>query len=190
MTTLWLLRHGPTAASDARAPLGHLDLPVNEAGQALWPKVRAKLLGLGIEHVRSSDLRRAREHATDLGLPLQVLDGLREQHFGEWDGRPWLEIEEAEAFFADPVHQAPPGGESFSQCAERAVNAIRDVPAAGLSSLLVFAHAGPLRAILAWFLGLPAERALGFAWEPFGLTRLDLYDAGRVVLQFHNRSLA
>ena len=41
MTTLYLLRHGPTDAGARGAPLGRLNLPVNEAGQALWPRVKA-----------------------------------------------------------------------------------------------------------------------------------------------------
>jgi broad specificity phosphatase PhoE len=189
MTTLFLLRHGPTTASDTGAPLGHLDLPVSEWGRAQWPRVKAELLELGIERVFSSDLRRAEEHAQSLELPHEVLPCLREQDFGEWDGRPWSEIEETEGFFADPVNRAPPGGESFAQCAERAIRVTEKIPAEGPSTLLLLAHAGPLRAILARHLGLPLERALALGWEPFGLTRLDLYGADRAVLQFHNRPL-
>jgi len=187
MSTYYLLRHGPTGA--AGAPLGRLDLPVNAAGQALWPRVKEELLGLGLERVLTSHLARARDHARDLGLPCRVLPDLAEQHFGAWDGVPWAEIRGAEAFFRDPVRSAPAGGgEPFLRCADRARAAIQGTWD-GSAVTLVLAHGGPLRAILAQHMGLPLERALDLAWAPFGLTRLEIYQSGRGVLCFHNRTL-
>ena len=188
MNTLYLLRHGPTEAGRLGAPLGQLDWPVNPAGLALWPGVKADLLTLGLQRVLSSELGRARVHAQDLGLPCQLLPGLGEQDFGAWDGRPWGQIDDSEGFFADPVHQAPPAGESFAQCAHRTLAQL-PVLLAGPFPVLVLAHAGPLRALLAHFLGLPLERALDLAWQPYGLTRLELYDEQRGALAFHNQAL-
>jgi broad specificity phosphatase PhoE len=183
---LYLLRHGPTEASRAGAPLGALDWPVSAAGEAAWPGVRARLLALGLSRVLTSDLRRARVHAADLGLPCTVLPGLGEQRFGAWEGRPWAEIPDAAAFLADPVHAAPPGGESFAAAAARAIAALEEAGPLE-DGTLVLAHAGPLRAILAEALGLPVERALDFAWDPFGLTLLERFEGGRRLV-FHNRA--
>lgn len=187
MTALFLLRHGPTEAGRKGAPLGLLDLPVAGAGQALWPEIRAQLLGLGLERVLTSPLARARAHALDLGLPCRVLAGLAEQDFGEWDGLPWADLAGTGGFFADPVHTPPPDGESFAACAARSrsacLEALEDAPT------LVLAHAGSLRGILAHFLGLGPERALDLAWDPFGLTRLDRWGADRAVLRYHNLAL-
>lgn len=184
---LFLLRHGPTAAGRAGAPLGRLDLPVDPEGQARWPAVKAQLLALDPAQVLTSPLARARDHALDLGRPCRVLADLAEQDFGAWDGRPWAGLEGTEAFFRDPVRTAPPGGESFAQCAARArtacLGALADAPT------LVLAHAGSLRGILAYFLGLGPERGLDLAWDPYGLTRLDLWGDGRAVLRYHNRPL-
>jgi len=189
VTTLYLLRHGPTDAARNGAPLGRLDLPVNAAGQALWPQVKEELLGLGIQRVLTSQLARARDHARDLGVPCRVLPDLAEQHFGAWDGVPWAEIQGAEAFFKDPVRGVPPGGgESFFRCADRARAAIQGTWD-GDASTLVIAHGGPLRAILAHFLGLPLDRALDLAWGPFGLSKLEVYQSQRGVLCYHNRPL-
>jgi broad specificity phosphatase PhoE len=189
MTTLYLLRHGPTDAGLRGAPLGRLDLPVNEAGQALWPRVKAELLELGIQRVLTSNLGRARDHARDLGVECRVLPDLAEQAFGFWDGKPWAEVQGAEAFFRDPVRGVPPGGgESFFRCADRARGAIEGTWRADLVTL-VLAHGGVLRAILAQHLGLPLDRALDLAWQPYGLSKLEVYQAGRGVLCFHNRTL-
>lgn len=189
MTPLYLLRHGPTEALAEGAPLGRKDLPLTPEGRAQWPKVKEALLALGLARVLTSDLRRAREHALDLGLPCLTLPALGEQAFGAWEGLPWDRNPGARAFFEDPARGVPPGGESFLDCAARAVPALLGA-LAGSGPTLVLAHGGPLRAILAHFTGLPQARALDLAWRPYGLTRLDVYARDRGVLQFHNRSLA
>lgn len=188
MTPLFLLRHGPTAASQGGAPCGSLDLPVAAEGHAQWPQIKAELLNKGIERVLTSDLQRARLHAEDMGLPCLVLPGLREQAFGEWEGIPWSEIKGADYFFANTVQGTPPGGESFARCASRALMALQGA-LAGEHPTLVLAHGGSLRAILAHFLGLTLDRALDLSWQPFGLTRLDVYGPNRAVLRYHNRPI-
>lgn len=185
--TLLLLRHGPTAASLAGAPLGRRDLPVTPDGMVRWPAVQAELAAFRIARVFTSNLCRARAHAQALGLPVQVLPGLAEQDFGAWDGEPWAEIPDSGLFFSDPVNAEPPGGEAFAACAARAVAQLPVLLEAG-GTVLVLAHGGPLRAILAHLLGLPLARALDLAWDPFGLSVLDL-QAGRTHLRVHNRGL-
>jgi len=189
MMQLFLLRHGPTSASQSGAPLGRTDLPVSAEGQALWPQIRTELMTLGLQRVFTSDLLRAREHALDLGLPTLVLPDLAEQAFGEWEGLPWNEIPGADAYLTNPVLGNPPGGESFARCASRSLMALQGA-LEGDQTTLVLAHGGSLRAILAHFLGLPLERALDLAWQPYGLTRLEVYGANRAVLRYHNRALA
>ena len=191
MTRLYLLRHGPTEASASGAPLGHLDLPVNEEGEARWPAVRAVLRALPIQRVLCSPLQRSLRHARDLGLPYTVLDDLREQAFGAWEGRPWvgLGVEATAAFFDDPVRGSPPGGESFAVCAARTVAALETGLKLGEPATLVLAHGGPLRAVLAHMLGLPLDRAMDVAWDPFGLSLIELYAPQRGLLRFHNRAL-
>lgn len=188
MTPLFLLRHGPTDASQAGAPLGRLDLPVTQEGQVQWPRVKQELRGLGIQRVLTSDLVRAKAHALDLGLPVLILPDLGEQSFGEWEGIPWSEIPNVGGFFNDPVRSVPPGGESFARCASRALMALQGA-LEGEQSTLVLAHGGSLRAILAHFMGLPLERALDLAWQPYGLTALEVFGPNRALLRYHNRVL-
>jgi broad specificity phosphatase PhoE len=188
MTPLYLLRHGPMPQAQGSAPLGSLDPAVHPEALALWPRVRAELLGLGPQRVLCSHLARAKDLAVDLGLPTLVLGGLAEQSFGAWEGVPWADIKGHEAFLANPVLAAPPGGESFARCASRAVLTVQGA-LEGETPTLALAHGGPLRAILAHFLGLPLERALDLAWAPFGLTKLEVYGPNRAVLRYHNRVL-
>ena len=188
MIPLYLLRHGPTANVASSIPIGRLDLPVSPEGEAVWPQVRAELLGLAIQRVLTSDLQRARFHALQLNLPTLVLPDLAEQSFGEWEGLPWNDVKGSEAFISNPVHGAPPGGESFSRCASRALLALQGA-LDGEQTTLVLAHGGPLRAILSHFMGLSLERALDLAWQPWGLTKLEIYAPNRGLLRFHNKPL-
>jgi len=185
VTPLYLLRHGPTVASLAGAPLGRLDLPVSAEGQLAWPRVRAHLLGLGLQRVLTSNLQRAKVHALELGLPTLILPDLGEQAFGEWEGVPWDQIPGAELYLQNPVLGTPPGGESFARCASRALLALQGA-LEGDQATLVLAHGGPLRAIVAHFLGLSLERALDLAWQPFGLTKLEIFGPNRALLRYHN----
>jgi len=188
MIVLHLLSQGPNDPPLQGAPVGRLDLPVSATARALWPQVKEELLALGIQRVLTSDLARAREHALDLGLPCLVLPDLAEQAFGEWDAVPWAENRAAESFFSNPVQASPPGGESFARCASRTLMALQGA-LEGEVPTLVLAHGGPLRAILAHFMGLPLERALDLAWRPFGLTKLELHSSNRGTLRYHNRPL-
>lgn len=188
MIPLYLLRHGPVAAPEGGGPLGRMDLPLSEPGWAVWPRVKAELLDLGIQRVLTSDLRRAKEPALDLGLPSLVLPDLGEQGFGEWEGQPWSENRGAETFLASPVLTAPPGGESFAHCASRSLMILQGA-LEGEAPTLVLGHGGPLRAILAHFLGLSLERALDLAWPHHGLTRLDVHGSNRGILRYHNRTM-
>lgn len=193
MTPLFLLRHGPTQASQSGAPLGRLDLPVTPEADAAWGGIKQVLKGLDVQKILTSDLQRARLHAEDLAqtlaVPFLALPDLSEQAFGEWDGHPWDQVKGAEAFLANPVQATPPGGESFARCASRSLLALQGALQMDQPTL-VLAHGGSLRAILAHFLGLPLERALDLAWQPFGLTKLEVYAANRAVLRYHNRCIS
>ena len=188
VTPLYLLRHGPLPRAQGSAPLGSSNPAVHPEAWALWPQVKADLQALQPQRVLCSDLTRSRDLALDLGLPTLVLSGLQEQSFGEWEGIPWVDIKGHEAFLANPVISSPPGGESFARCASRAVLTIQGA-LDGETPTLVLAHGGPLRAILAHFLGMGLDRALDLAWAPFGLSKLEIYGPNRGVLRYHNRIL-
>lgn len=183
MSPLYLLRHGPLG--QVGAPIGWRDDQPSEEAVKRWPAVKTEVLRLGVLRVLSSDLARSRIPAADLGLLHHELRALREQSFGRWDGVPWSDNAEAAWIYADPLKAVPPGGEAFITCAGRAIAAA--VAALDDRPTLILAHAGSLRAILAAWIGLPMERALDLAWDPYGLSCLDRYDIGRGVLRYHNR---
>ena len=123
--------------------------------------------------VISSPLRRARLLALALD-PQAGIDGrLSEIDFGEWEGRPWNDIDRGalDAWAADVLHFVPPGGESVAQLQARALDfaASLDLPA-----VVLVAHAGILRALVGHWRQLPADEWTRLQFDFGSLTELTL----------------
>lgn len=140
----------------------------------------------GLAAVICSDLGRCRETAALLLAgakwpagppPLHADAGLREINLGEWQGLTPEEVRreypgQYERRGVDIARFCPPGGESFAQVQERALAALARWRARyPRGVLLLVAHAGLNRALLAAYLALPLADALripqGYACRAF-----------------------
>src|SRR5215831_357634 len=76
--------------------LGQPDVPLSTEGQRQLPRLAEKISKYPALAIYSSDLERARATAAAISRRLQVevktLSGLREIHFGRWQGLSWAEI--------------------------------------------------------------------------------------------------
>ncbi len=99
--------------------------------------------------------------ASVFGLAPQVIDGLRERHFGDWEGKTFNEIAARypDAFASwkdDPLRFSPINGESTLEVRERAMQTLAPIIRRHRGeTLCIVAHGGINRIILAEFLGLP-----------------------------------
>ncbi len=85
MKRVYLIRHGlPDFPEGKRMCLGVTDLPLGEEGKRQAAEMAAKLPA--VTAVFSSPLRRAVQTAQAIGMPVMILEGLRELNAGEWDG--------------------------------------------------------------------------------------------------------
>jgi 2,3-bisphosphoglycerate-dependent phosphoglycerate mutase len=120
----WFLRHGETDWNAQGLSQGNVDIPLNETGLAQARSAALLLRNRGIKCVISSPLGRARvtaeAAAAELGLPVQIDDGLREVAFGVQEGKPMSEWFQ---YWVDGV-LTPEGAESFPALTKRAVAAI------------------------------------------------------------------
>ena len=121
---LYLIRHGQTDWNVAGKIQGCHDIPLNETG-----KMQAACLAKGMERrpvtrVYSSPQLRALETARAIAasqkVEVEILPGLREVEFGEWEGMTWKEIQERDPeryrrWVETPAEVTPPGGESRPQ---------------------------------------------------------------------------
>ena len=91
----WYLRHGETDWNAQNLSQGNVDIPLNETGLAQARSASLMLRNRGITSIISSPLSRAKVTAdiaaAQLGLPVQVDDGLKEVAFGIMEGKPMSE---------------------------------------------------------------------------------------------------
>lgn len=101
------------------------------------PSVRTKKLGIYLAEAYTCQL------AED--------DRLKEMHFGDWEGRQWSEISRSEldAWGEDMLNFTPPGGESAAAMLQRTGVCLREILAMPQEHIVLVAHGGSIRGILA-----------------------------------------
>jgi len=149
---VYIVRHGVTDWNASGRIQGHLDPPLNATGRRQAQLVSQRLVELGATALYSSDLQRAYEtaqiigQATGLGVGQKI--GLREMHFGRWQGLTFAQIREHDpegyaARRANPYDVPPPGGETWRQFYDRAVQALVEVLATTKAErVIVVTHSG------------------------------------------------
>jgi alpha-ribazole phosphatase len=180
---IYLLRHGEVVGAETRRFIGHLDAPLSRLGERQCQAQAARLAGVKLAAVFSSDLARARHSAQIIaaagGLTPIALPALREMAMGRWEGLTAAEIQAREPrAFADwmaRVGEFPfPEGESVPQLAARAIPAFETIAAAHAGqAVAIVAHGGTNRALLCHALGLPLDRLLALGQDYGALTVLE-----------------
>ena len=93
MKRIYLIRHGlPEFPGGKRMCIGTTDIPMGEKGFKQAAEMAKHLPP--VTAVFSSPLTRAVQTAQIIGLPVTILDDLREMHAGQWDGLTFEEIRE------------------------------------------------------------------------------------------------
>ena len=151
MKQVYLIRHGlPDFPDGNRMCIGTTDIPMGERGLEQAAAMAAKLPP--VTAVFSSPLTRAVQTAQAIGMPVSILDGLRELHAGAWDGLTFEEIRarypELYAARARDLTLALPGAEDHAEGLARFSAAMEAAAQAAPGDFAVVAHGG----IIAQFL--------------------------------------
>jgi broad specificity phosphatase PhoE len=176
---LIVVRHGRTEANAAGLLLGRrLDPGLDDLGRRQAQAVAAVVSGAS--RAVSSPLRRARDTADALGLPVEVDERWAEIDYGELDGTPMAEVEPATwARWRADLDFAPPGGESLSDLAARIRPACEDlVEEAMAHDVVVVTHVSPIKATVAWALGVADDVAWRMWCAPASVTRVAMSGRG------------
>lgn len=185
-----LLRHGQPSGGDRFR--GVQDDPLSETG---WQQMRKSVDGMAPwDVVVTSPLRRCAEFASELsgrhGLTVETEPRLAELSFGEWEGRSYQEVKQAEpaawqAFFDDPVNSTPPGGEKMLDFCERIDFAWDDLVERHKGGhVLVVCHGAVMRVICRRILKMPMNSLFSIEVPYACLTRIRRHhDGDRLV--FH-----
>jgi probable phosphoglycerate mutase len=158
MTRLCIVRHGETDWNAGKRIQGHIDIPLSAMGHAQARAVGNALSDEGFAAIYASDLTRTRQTAEatahlaphSVQVPVQLDPGLRERHYGVFQGLTYTECEARyPAAYAshksrDPRF-APEGGESLLAFAGRLAQTfdtiVRRHPG---ESVAIFTHGGVL----------------------------------------------
>lgn len=168
MTRIYLIRHAEAEGNLYRRVHGWYDSLITERGYRQIDALRERFRDIPIDAVYSSDLFRTKTTASSVyaakGLELRIRKDLREVNMGDWEDKPWGEVERSDgerlALFnqSSPRWQAP-HGESYEQVRQRLAGAIfRIARQHPHQTVAIFSHGSALRTVLASFQGLPPER--------------------------------
>jgi broad specificity phosphatase PhoE len=161
MKKVYLIRHAlPDFPGGNRMCIGITDIPLGAAGFAQAAEMAKNLPP--VTAVFSSPLTRAVQTAEAIGLPVTVLDGLRELDAGEWDGLTFDEIRQRfPDLYAARAHDQTlplPGAEDHAAGLARFQNAMALAASQSPGDLAVVAHGG----IIALFL----QQITGIRYKP------------------------
>ena len=148
--TLWLVRHALPLIEKGIC-YGQLDIPADLQATQTCAKELVNVLPKGIT-VITSPLQRCELLANVLlglqpDLPMKTDPILQEMNFGQWEGRPWADIDQAElAAWTDDFanYRAGVSGESVTQFMTRVAEAFDALDPA--KDTLWVTHAGVIRA--------------------------------------------
>jgi probable phosphoglycerate mutase len=192
VTRILAIRHGETAWNVETRLQGHLDIPLNDTGLLQADRLARALTGREtVDAIYASDLSRAHTTAQALahamGHRVRTHEGLRERHFGVFQGRTFAEVEAAWPEHAvqwrkrTPEWTPPGGGESLLRLHERIVNTVNELAVQHTGQQVVLVCHGGVLDILyraATRLDLQAPRTWSLTntavnrllWTPEGLS--------------------
>jgi len=157
-----LLRHG--APEGGVRYRGTVDDPLTAEGRAEMDAVWTQLAG-DVERIVASPLRRclapARAWAEQAGIPLMIEPRMAEMRYGVWEGLTADDIRGRypgmlERWRSDPEGMRIPEAETVAELAARVAAFWADLCTGGEGGrILVVAHSGSLRMLIAQVLGAP-----------------------------------
>jgi alpha-ribazole phosphatase len=192
---IWLIRHGEPETDAQGRCYGRLDWGLSDRGQFQAQMAAQALSGEPLAAVYSSPSRRARQSAEFLGkvkgLAVQILEGLCEIDFGDFEGLTYEEIEgqypeQYQRWMTRPTEIHFPGGESFAQMQTRVIATTTKLCQRHQGeSIAIVAHGGVNRIILAEALAMPATHIFRIA-QRYAALNLVIYYEGLPTVELVN----
>ncbi|MGC4855647.1 bifunctional RNase H/acid phosphatase [Micromonospora sp. DT4] len=197
-TRLILVRHGETAYTEQGRYSGRGDVPLSERGRAQAAATGARVAALApsVAAVLSSPLSRCTATAAAIveaigDVPVRTEADLIECDFGQWEGRTFAEVRqqwpgEMDAWLAS-ARIAPPGGESFTQVAERVRRVVDALPTAYPGeTVVVVSHVSPIKLALRDALAATDAFLHRLFLDAAGISVLDLWPDGGIAVRTVN----
>lgn len=189
MTTLLLIRHGTTSATGSRLG-GRTDASLDDAGRSQARAAGERIAALKPRAVYASPLPRTHETAGIIadvvGRTVESVDGLLEVEYGRWTDRPLKPLTRTKLW--PVIQQRPslvrfPDGETIRGAQLRAVDAVEQiVDRHKKQTVAAVSHADVIKAVVAFYLGMPLDSFQRLVVAPASVTVLQLSPGGRPAL--------
>lgn len=188
-----LMRHGSPIGGNMYR--GHtIDHPLSEKG---WQQMRDAIGEYNEwDQILTSPMIRCHEFSQELhqhhNIPVKVIDSLKEVGFGQWEGKSSDEIDRQEYldFYHDPLNNRPEGSEPLDDFINRVVQCwktlLKDYHG---KHLLIVAHAGVIRAIIAHILYSEFMGMYKISVENGKICRIEITKRSGAVLKMLNGQL-
>ena len=186
--TLYVIRHGRTEANAGGLLVGRADVGLDATGRRQAAQL-ASALPPGARVV-SSPLRRCLDTARAVVDQPDVDDRFVELDYGELDLMPLRQVpaETWAAWRADPTFR-PPGGESLAELSQRVWSGLDDLAGEAVDGdVVVVTHVSPIKAALAWALGVGIEISWRSHVAQASLMRIGLSARGPSLQLFNSES--
>ena len=152
---IYLVRHGETTGDIEDRVGGSYDDHLTEKGKNQLKETSKKLADKNVEIIFSSPLIRAQESAEiisqDLDCPINIVDGLKERHYGVITG---LIKKDAKLKYPEALERhhdqsyTHPEGEPYQCFYDRVIDAFKEVIDQGYQNFVILGHGGSLKCIL------------------------------------------
>jgi probable phosphoglycerate mutase len=187
---LIVVRHGQTQANASGLLLGRADPPLDASGRAQASAVAAALAPIPRgTRIISSPLRRTRETASIIAREslVEVDERWIELDYGEFEGKPIVEVpSETWARWRSDPEFAPGGGETLHALGDRVARACDELLSdAEERDVVVVTHVSPVKAAVAWALGVGEQIAWRTFVAPGSITRIGSRNGLPVLLSFN-----
>ncbi|WP_217551485.1 bifunctional RNase H/acid phosphatase [Streptomyces sp. GbtcB6] len=197
--TFVLLRHGETPLTPQKrfSGSGGTNPELSPVGLEQAQRAAEALARRGtIETILASPLTRTRQTAAAvaerLGLDVTIEEGIKETHFGAWEGLTFGEVRERypddlTTWLADPSAHPTGGGESFAETAAR-IAATRDklIAAYAGRTVLLVTHVTPIKTFVQLALGAPLQSLFRMELSAASLSAVAYYADGNASVRLFN----
>jgi broad specificity phosphatase PhoE len=193
-----VVRHGRTEANAGGLLLGRADPVLDAEGERQAKALAREVAALDVARIVTSPLARCRATAAVVAataggapgggnVPVEVDERWVELDYGDLDQTPMADVPaETWAAWRADVGWRPPGGESLADLGARVRDACADLTDAAERDVVVVTHVSPIKAAVAWALGVGDEVTWRMWVAPASITRIGVRDGTPILRGFND----
>jgi alpha-ribazole phosphatase len=176
------------AAVESRGFYGSTDIRLSDRGQLQAAAIVSAIHEYHPERYFCSPLQRCLETIQPVAdLPIEILPDLREVNFGSWEGKTFEEIQAVDPVVVDRWAEfdpafAFPGGECLGDFLERIRSVGSFMASVPEQTVLAVTHAGVIRSLICYYLGLSPRNYVLFNVDYCSLTIVEIFKDKGVLL--------